>query len=78
MNPRYLPVGPRRDMLAILKNARRTGEWVDAHFVVDRTGWPYATAVARLGRAVADGYAEAQTTIGVRRYRGTGKGDHLL
>lgn len=78
MSTESLPVGPMRDLLALLNGARRTNDWLDAHFVAGRTGWPYGTAVARLNRAVMSGYAEEQTTIGVRRYRGTEKGAALL
>lgn len=73
----HLPVGPMRDLLALLKGGQEHG-WVDAHFVKDRTGWPYRVTLERLALAVDAGYAETQTTMGVRRYRGTEKGAELL
>lgn len=64
-----MPVGPMRDVLALLQGATRGGEWLTVHRASDRTGVPYPVMGRRLWGLAQEGYAEVRWVGGAPEYR---------
>jgi hypothetical protein len=60
-----------RDLLALLYDARAEDRWLDVHFLVQRTGVPYAVMQARLSGLVDLGFAGWRRVGGRLEYQGT-------
>ena len=73
-----LPVGPMRDLLALLIEYTVDDSGLTAGRYKERTGVPYGTAQERLGECVALGWATMREQGGVPRYRSTPLAEEVL
>lgn len=68
---RRMPVGPLRDLLALLVQATRGGTYVRLSILCARTGVPPAVMQQRVEALVGMGYAEERWLGGLQEWRGT-------
>ena len=66
-----MPVGPLRDLLALLVQATRGGTYLRLSILCARTGVPPAVMQQRVDALVELGHAEMRWRGGIQEYRGT-------
>lgn len=78
--PGKLPVGPTRDLLAKLSEARRGDTWVGTDLLQQRTGVAHSVLRRRLAVLMARGWIEGRPIAGyaMSEYRATEAGQGKL
>lgn len=73
-----LEVGPLRDLLAKLSEARRGDQWLTVHELSERTGVPYAVMSTKVLALIEQGWVEQRRHGDGFTYRASAEGQAKL